>query len=125
MTLDEYKELLIQNFEILPGQKLCRRCFNKLFNVTQKLHENTPADQETIQVEDEPSIESARHIANQSKLLGQIELFLLERARLMILQQSSTRQLQLHLMSHLLLFLSIKTVSIVKRCLLVIEIRQW
>ena len=64
--MDEYIELLIQNFEILPGQKLCRRCFNKLFNVTQKLHENTPADQETIQVEDEPSIESARHIVNQS-----------------------------------------------------------
>ena len=35
VTLDEYKELLIQNFDILPGQKLCRRCFNKLFNVTE------------------------------------------------------------------------------------------
>ena len=40
-------------------------CFNKLFKVTQKLHENTQADQEILQIDDEPSFESARHIANQ------------------------------------------------------------
>ena len=35
--------------------------FNQLFKVTYKLHENTPADKELVQVDDKPSFESARH----------------------------------------------------------------
>ena len=53
---------LVRLFWILSIKLL----FNKLFKVTQKLHENTQADQEILQIDDEPSFESARHIANQS-----------------------------------------------------------
>ena len=63
ITLKEYKHV-VANYDILPGQKLCRRCLLKLFPE----HEEVDPEEEHQNLKD-LSLESATEIVNQSLLL--------------------------------------------------------
>ena len=64
VTLDEYRQLLSQNLQIQPGEKLCRNCMRRLFTKGEDAAE-AESHQETKEV-GEPSLESATILINKS-----------------------------------------------------------
>ena len=63
MTLEKY-ETICWDYDILPGQQICRNCTRKLFNQTEPKEEEVEILQQNIQVND-IYFEFATDFANQ------------------------------------------------------------
>ena len=72
MTLGKYGKLICQNYDLSPGQKICRNCTAKLFNQTEPEKKEAKIIEESMQVHD-TDLESATDFVNQSPFKKEIE----------------------------------------------------